>query len=200
MSTLHRVAGLLFTFYWLFYLANIQCTFSSNTRNTTMQLNNVMHSLSAVVPRHWGAVNEPFVVASMLHPDCWSIKAHPRALVNLGGGGWRLVLATKEVGAGRRYDPPYEVWGVLDPGGGSPPTKFLPPPGIFSKPPENNCPPHLKMKKLCSCILEGRLTTNPILSALHLQGLKSNIYVHFPQVNKPLIRISFQKWNHRWRT
>jgi hypothetical protein len=32
-------------------------------------------------------------------------------------------------------------------------------------------------KKHCPCILEGRLTTNPILSALHLQGLKFNIYV-----------------------
>jgi hypothetical protein len=51
-------------------------------------------------PRHWGVVNEPFVVASMVHPDRWSIKAHPRALVVLGGGGWRLVLATKEGGGG----------------------------------------------------------------------------------------------------
>ena len=38
-------------------------------------------------PRHWGAMNEPCVVASMVHPDRWSIKAHPRALVVLGGGG-----------------------------------------------------------------------------------------------------------------
>jgi hypothetical protein len=43
------------------------------------------------------------------------------------------------------------------------------------------------------CILEGRLTTNPILSALHIQGLKSNIYVHFQLVNKQLIGISFRK-------
>ena len=28
------------------------------------------------------------------------------------------------------------------------------------------------------CILEGHLSTNPISSALHLQGPKSNIYVH----------------------
>ena len=39
-------------------------------------------------------------------------------------------------------------------------------------------------KKHCPCILEGHLTTNPILSALHLQGLKSNIYVHFQVVGK----------------
>ena len=43
------------------------------------------------------------------------------------------------------------------------------------------------------CILEGRLTTNPILSALHIQGLKPNIYVHFQLVNKQLIGISFLK-------
>ena len=30
------------------------------------------------------------------------------------------------------------------------------------------------------CILEDRLTTNPILNALHLQGLESYIYMHFP--------------------
>ena len=30
----------------------------------------------------------------------------------------------------------------------------------------------------------GRLTTNPILSALHLQDLKSNKYVHFQLINK----------------
>ena len=34
------------------------------------------------------------------------------------------------------------------------------------------------------CILEGHLSTNPILSALHLWGPKSNIYVHFPLINK----------------
>ena len=72
------------------------------------------------------------------------------------------------------------------PGGGSPPTKLLPLPGIFLNPPENSCPPCPLRKKHCSCILEGRLTTNPILSAFHLQGLKSNIYVHFHLINKPL--------------
>jgi hypothetical protein len=46
----------------------------------------------------------------------------------------------------------------------------------------------------------GHLTTNPILSAIHLQGLKSNIYVHFQLLNKQLIGISFWKWNHQWRT
>ena len=60
--------------------------------------------------------------------------------------------------------------------------------------------PARKRKKHCSCILEGRLTTNPILSALHLQGLKSNIYVHFHLVNKSLNGIWFRKWNHQPRT
>jgi hypothetical protein len=36
--------------------------------------------------------------------------------------------------------PPTSVWGVSDPGGGSPAAKFLPQPGIFSNPPENRCP------------------------------------------------------------
>jgi hypothetical protein len=38
---------------------------------------------------------EPCVVANMVHPGCSSTKAHPRVLVVLGGGGRRLVLATK---------------------------------------------------------------------------------------------------------
>ena len=42
----------------------------------------------------------------------------------------------------------------------------------------------------------GHLTTNPTLSALHLQGLESNIYVHFQILNKQLIGISILKWNH----
>jgi hypothetical protein len=58
------------------------------------------------------------------------------------------------------------------------------------------CPTQLQ-KKHCPCILEGRLTTNPILSALHLQGLKSKIYLHSHLVNKPLIGISFRKYNHQ---
>ena len=37
-------------------------------------------------------------------------------------------------------------------------------------------------KKHCLWILEGRLITNPILSALHLQHPKSYIYVHFQLV------------------
>jgi hypothetical protein len=90
---------------------------------------------------------------------------------------------------------------MSDLGGGNPSAKFLPLLGIFSNPSENNCPPRPKtIKKHCSCILEGCLTTNPILSALHLQGLKSIIYVHFHLVNKPLNGISFWKWNHQPRT
>ena len=37
----------------------------------------------------------------------------------------------------------------------------------------------------------------PILSALHFQGPKSNIHVHFHWVNKQLIGISFSKWNRQ---
>jgi hypothetical protein len=33
--------------------------------------------------------------------------------------------------------PPHELIGMSDPGGGNPPAKFLPQPGIFSDPPEN---------------------------------------------------------------
>ena len=44
-------------------------------------------------------MNEPCVVASMVHPGRRSTKAYPRALVVLGGGGRWLVLATK-VGGG----------------------------------------------------------------------------------------------------
>jgi len=44
---------------------------------------------------------------------------------------------------------------------------------------ENYSPPVRIQKNHRLCILEGNCSTNPILSALHLQGSKSNIYVHF---------------------
>ncbi len=56
------------------------------------------------------------------------------------------------------------------------------------------CPPE---KNHCPCIFEGHLSTNPILSAMHLQGPKSNLYLHFHWVNKQLTRTSFSKWNHQ---
>jgi hypothetical protein len=67
------------------------------------------------------------------------------------------------------------------------------PPGNFSNLTEIVARPAQFQKKLDPCILEGRLTTNPILSALLLQVLKSNIYEHFHLVNKSLIGISFWK-------
>ena len=52
-------------------------------------------------------------------------------------------------------------------------------------------------KNHCPCILEGHFSTNPILSAFHLPGPKSNIYVHFHWVNKQLTGIPFLKWNRQ---
>ena len=86
---------------------------------------------------------------------------------------------------------PHELIGMSDPGGAALPRNFCPA-RDFLRPARKQLPAPPKNKKnIVSCILEGRLTTNPILSALHLQSLKSNIYVHFHQVNKPLIGISF---------
>ena len=50
---------------------------------------------------------------------------------------------------------------------------------------------HLTSTKLCPYILEGHLSTKPILSAPHLQGPISNIYVHFRLVDKQL-----RAWPH----
>ena len=78
---------------------------------------------------------------------------------------------------------------------GQPPTEFLPPSGIFFSLTEKllHARSTQRRKKICSCVLEGRLTTNLILSALHLQGRKCNVYVHFHLVSKSLIGISFRK-------
>ena len=74
----------------------------------------------------------------------------------------------------------------------------------FVDPTKNYYPPAQLRKNHCPCILEGHLSTNPILSALHLQGPKSNIcsniyiiYVHFHWVNKQVVGISFSKWNRQ---
>ena len=53
---------------------------------------------------------------------------------------------------------------------------FCTQPKIVARPPDFE-------KNYWTCIFEGYLSTNPILSALHFQGLKSNIYVHFHWVN-----------------
>ena len=80
--------------------------------------------------------------------------------------------------------PPYKLWGVFDLGGCSLPGKILTQSKTAARPPDF---------PYCSCILEGRLPTNLILSALHPEGPKSNIYVHFQIVNKQLIGISSRK-------
>jgi hypothetical protein len=48
---------------------------------------------------------------------------------------------------GRTFNTPYELIGIPYSGRGSHPAKFLPPPGFFSNPPENSCPPRPKTKK-----------------------------------------------------
>jgi hypothetical protein len=66
--------------------------------------------------------------------------------------------------------------------------------GIFE--PNRNmlpAPPNFE-KKYCPCILEGCLATYPMLNALHLQGLKSNIYVHFQLVITHIETILIQNW------
>jgi hypothetical protein len=48
-------------------------------------------------------------------------------------------------------------------------------------------------KNIVYAILKVIVSTNPILSALHLKGPKFNTNVHFPVVNKQLIGNSFLK-------
>ena len=59
--------------------------------------------------------------------------------------------------------------GVVDLGRGSRPERNP----IFLEPTENFCSPVRLWKNYCPCILEGHLSTNPILSALHLQDPQS---------------------------
>jgi hypothetical protein len=61
---------------------------------------------------------------------------------------------------------PTKYQGVRSGRGPALPAKFLPPPGFFQTRPKTDYRPARKQNKNCSCILEGRLTTNPILSAL----------------------------------
>ena len=52
---------------------------------------------------------------------------------------------------------------------------------------KNYCPSAWLWKNHCPCIFEGHISTNPILSALHLQGPKSKIYVHFHWVSEHIL-------------
>ena len=50
-----------------------------------------------------------------------------------------------------------------------------------------------KALKIALAFMKEACSTNPILRALHLQGPKSNLYVHFPLENKKLTGVSFLK-------
>jgi hypothetical protein len=120
-----------------------------------------------------------YCVLDFPHPNKRTNTCHLSIFLNLGylhfidwSRGCHIELVD-----GGHLVPPYELWGVSHPCGGSPPEKFLPPSDFFLNPTENCCLPHPTSKKHCPCILEGCLPTNPILSADHLQGLKSNIYI-----------------------
>ena len=101
----------------------------------------------------------------------------------------------------RTLSPPLWTMGDVRSGRGQPSRENFAPAQENFEPNRKllHAPPNFE-KSILLAFLEGRLTTNPMLSALHLQDLTSNIYVHFHLVNKPLIGISFWKWNHQWRT
>ena len=61
----------------------------------------------------------------------------------------------------------------------------------------NCCPPARLRKTIAFAFLKATYPQIPILSALHLQEPKSNIYLHFHWVSKQLIGVSFSKWNHQ---
>ena len=84
--------------------------------------------------------------------------------------------------------------GEADSGTGSCPIKK---PGFFGPARKLLSAPPDFQKNHCPSILEGHFSTNLMLSAFHLQGPKSNIYVHFHWVNKQLTGISFLKWNRQ---
>ena len=72
---------------------------------------------------------------------------------------------------------PYEVFmGEVNAGRGRPPQKEID--VLWTWPKISACPAPL-WKNCCPCILESHLFSNLILSALHFQGLESNMYVHF---------------------
>ena len=97
--------------------------------------------------------------------------------------------------------PPMNYGGVSYPGRGSPLGNHFPPPGKILNLTENRYLPYPTSKKILPLPSWRPLDyKSHIVSALHLQGLNSNIYMHFHLVNKPLIGISFRKWKHQWRT
>ena len=72
-------------------------------------------------------------------------------------------------------DPPTNVSDCQNRVGATARSNFL---FCFLDLPENCCPP-ARLKKLIALAFMKATPTNPILSALHPQGPKSNIYVHF---------------------
>ena len=81
--------------------------------------------------------------------------------------------------------PPTNFWGegsrlgqgpghtTYNPSGNPPQKNSI----LFLNPTKKCCLPHLTSKNTCPCILEGRSSTKPILSAPHLQGPISKLCV-----------------------
>ena len=81
-------------------------------------------------------------------------------------------------------DPTTNFGGCVRSGEGKPSRSiFHPDPNLLPAPPDFG-------KNIALAFLKAALTKNLILSALHLQGPKSNIYVHVRWINKQLIGIS----------
>ena len=72
-----------------------------------------------------------------------------------------------------RNSTPYEPFGEV--GRSSCPKKE---PGFSGPAPKLLSAPCDIQKNYCPCFLEGHFFTNPILSAFHLRGPKSNIYIY----------------------
>ena len=74
---------------------------------------------------------------------------------------------------GTLKSPPHKLLEMSDPGGGSPPAKNLPPPGIFLNSNENSCPPRPTSKK------------NIALAFLKAIWLQIPYWVHF-KISNPI--------------
>ena len=101
------------------------------------------------------------------------------------------VLAWEDVKLPTPSPPPHELCKGGRFGQGQP---VRPEHWDFLDPAENCCPLARLWKSRCPYILEGHLSTNLKLSALHFQGPNSNIYLHFHWINKQLTEISFPEW------
>ena len=137
-----------------------------NNTHTSTKLWHIYHAKDVNCP------DNLFWTVSCCHHLRLNVQS-PQTWASIAGPGHVDVIRATYFRGGVR-PPPINFSGEVDTGRGSPQKEIK----IFWIRPKTSAHPVRLRENHCLSIFKGHLSTNPILSALNLQGSKSNIYVY----------------------